>query len=133
MAARRVSLRYLLVVVALAVGAATATFKLKYTVRDLERELEMVRTRIVQEHWALQSARAELEFLTRPERLVMQAGQLGMVPARGIRLVQVNEIVPWNQLQFARTPLMVALPSGAEVTLRARPMPATMLLALEED
>ena len=133
MAARRVSLRYLLVAMGLSVSAAAATFELKYTVRDLDRELETVRTRIVQEHWALQSARAELEFLTRPERLVMQVAQLGMVPARGARLVQVGQIVPWSQLQFASTPLLVSLPSGAEVPLRVRPMPAMTLIGLEDD
>ena len=33
-------------------------------------------------------ARADLAYLTRPDRLVLQARQLGLVPARGGTLVQ---------------------------------------------
>lgn len=133
MAARRVSLRFILVAAALSMGAATATFQLKYTMRDLGLELEAVRLRIVQEHWALQVARAELEYLTRPERLVLQAAQLGMVPARGARLVTVDQIAPWSQVQFANAALVVPLPSGAEVPLRLRPMPVAAIAGLGKD
>ena len=45
MAARRVSLGYLVSSVLLAVGAAAATFQLKYAVRDLERELAATQAR----------------------------------------------------------------------------------------
>ena len=39
MAARRLSPRYLIAAALLSVGAAAATFQLKYAVRDLDREL----------------------------------------------------------------------------------------------
>ncbi len=53
MAARRVSLGYLVSAVLLAVGAAAATFQLKYAVRDLERELAATQDQIEQERWAI--------------------------------------------------------------------------------
>ena len=102
MAARRVSLGYLVSSVLLAVGAAAATFQLKYAVRDLERELAATQARIEQERWAVQAARADLEYLTRPDRLVLQAGQLGMVEARGGRLAGAAQLPDWEQLQWSQ-------------------------------
>ena len=58
MAARRVSLGYLVSSIVLAVGVAAATFQLKYAVRDRERELAATQDRIEQERWAIQGARA---------------------------------------------------------------------------
>ena len=46
MAARRVSLGYLATAVLLSVGAAVATFQLKYAVRNVEGELATVRGQI---------------------------------------------------------------------------------------
>lgn len=132
MSARRVSLRYLATAIVLSVGAAAATFQLKHAVRDLERELTAVQAQIAQERWAAQSARADLAYLTRPDRLVMQAEQLGMVPARGGRLMQAEQILTHEQIQLANTPPMAAmLPSGAEVSLRVRPPPLVELAGLE--
>jgi hypothetical protein len=121
MAARGVSLGYLVTALCLSVGAAAATFQLKHAVRDLERSLAEVDAAIVQERWAIQSARADLAYLTRPERLVLQAEQLGMVPARGTRLVQAEQILTHQQLHFANAAMPATLPSGAEVSLRLRP------------
>jgi hypothetical protein len=132
MALRRVSLRYLLTAAILSLGAALATFHLKYAVRDLDQELAKLRTEIQRESWAIQASRADLAFLTRPERLAMQAEQLGMVPARGVRLATVEQIVPWHQVAVTGLALTVALPSGAEVPLRFRPMPAMALMKLEK-
>ena len=127
MAARRVSLGYLLTAACLTVGAAAATFHLKHAVRDLERNLAATEARIAQERWAVQSARADLAYLTRPERIVMQAQQLGMVPARGDRLVQADQILTFRQLQFAKAQMPAVLPSGAEVSLRGKPLPQAFL------
>ena len=92
MAARRVSLGYLSTAVLLSVGAAVATFQLKYAVRNVEGELATVRAQIAREREVVQSARADLAYLTRPDRLVMQAAQLGMVPARGERLLAASQL-----------------------------------------
>jgi hypothetical protein len=121
MAARRVSLGYLVSCFLLAVGAAAATFQLKYAVRDLERELVAVRSAVELERWAVQAARADLEYLTRPDRIVLQAGQLGMVPARGGRLAGADQLPDWLQLQWARVPTPALLPSGVAVEFRAKP------------
>ena len=121
MAARRVSLGYLVSSVVLAVGAAAATFQLKYAVRDLERDLAATQARIEQERWAVQAARADLEYLIRPDRLVLQAGQLGMVEARGGRLAGASQLPDWEQLKWSTAPMPAILPSGVAVELRAKP------------
>ena len=43
--------------------------------------------KIEQERWAVQADRADLAYLSRPDRLVMQAQQLGLVEAEGGRVV----------------------------------------------
>jgi hypothetical protein len=121
MAARGVNLGYLATAFCLSVGAAAATFQLKHAVRDLERNLVEVDAAIAQERWAIQAARADLAYLTRPERIVLQAEQLGMVPARGSRLVLAEQILTFQQLHFANVATTATLPSGAEVSLRMRP------------
>lgn len=133
MAARGMNLRYLLTAVILSLGAAAATFELKYSVRNLEHELASVRKEIARERWAVQNARADLAYLTRPERLVQQAGQLNMEPARGTRLVQVDQIPPWQQVQLAGMPVPTTLPSGTEVMLRLRPLPMLAVLGQGSD
>lgn len=133
MAARRVSLGYLVTAICLSLGAAGATFQLKHAVRERERELGEVRAQIVRERWAVQAARADLAYLTRPDRLVMQAQQLGMVPVRGTRLAQAGQIMPWQQAHFAKAPIAATLPSGAAVELRLKPAPLMTLVGLEGD
>ncbi len=121
MAARRVSLGYIVSAAILAVGAAAATFQLKYAVRELEGELALTERRIEQERWVLQAVQADLEYLTRPDRIVLQAGQLGMVEVRGGRLVEVARLPDWQQLQWSKAPMPAVLPSGVAVELRGRP------------
>jgi hypothetical protein len=122
MASRRVSLRYLITAAALSLGAAGATFHLKYAVRELEHELAGVRADIVRESWAAQAAQADLEYLTRPDRLAMQAAQLGLRPARGTNLARVEAIPRAQDQARAGLVLTATLPSGAEVPWRPRPM-----------
>ncbi|MFO1047838.1 MAG: hypothetical protein U1E52_08080 [Geminicoccaceae bacterium] len=123
MAARRVSPGYLITSLVLAVGAAAATFQLKYAVRDLEHELAATNAKIEQESWAIQSARADLEYLTRPDRIARQAGQLGMVEARGGRLARASQLPDWQRVQWANLALPALLPSGTSIELRAKPEP----------
>lgn len=133
MAARRVSLGYLATAVLLSVGAAVATFQLKYAVRNVEGELATVRDQIAREREMVQAARADLAYLTRPDRLVMQAAQLGMVPARGERLLAAKQLPGWDQLQWAQLPVPATLPSGAGIELRSKPLPAMAGLGLGLD
>lgn len=123
MAARRVSPGYLASAVLLSLGAALATFQLKYAVRGLEHDLAEVKVQIGQERDAMRSARADLAYLTRPGRLVKQAAQVGMVPARGGRLWQASQLPDWAQLQWAKQPMQAVLPSGAALLLPAKPVP----------
>jgi hypothetical protein len=133
MAARRVSLGYLISSMVLAVGAAAATFQLKYAVRDLEHELAATRARIEREGWAIQGARADLEYLTRPDRIALQAEQLGMVAARGGRLARASQLPDWDQLQWANATMPALLPSGSAIELRAKPMPVMSNLGTDLD
>ena len=128
MAPRRVNLRYTLAAVLLTLLAAWATYHLKYAVRDREMELAQLRRQVEAAREALQLARADLAYLTRPDRLVAQADRLGMVPGRGARMVDVSQIVPAGQLELAREPLPALLPSGAEIVLKVKPVPAVLLL-----
>jgi hypothetical protein len=110
-----------------------ATFQLKYAVRDLERDLAAVKLEIRQEREAIQAARADFGYLTRPGRLVQQAAQLGMVPARGGRLLQVRQLPGWEQLQWAKQPMQAMLPSGAAVALRSKPSPVLAGFGIGQD
>ena len=69
----------------------------------------------------LQAVHADLEYLTRPDRIVLQAAQLGMVEVRGGRLVEVARLPDWQQLQWSKAPMPAVLPSGVAVELRGRP------------
>ena len=128
MAARRVSLSYLVTAVVLSLGAAAATFHLKHEVRDLERQLAAVEAETARERWAVQGAVADLAYLTRPDRLVMQAQQLGLVPARGNRIVTAGQLPTQQQIQLAgAAPMAAVLPSGVAVALRTKPLPMPMV------
>src|SRR5688500_18129232 len=124
MAPRRISLRYSIAAALLTLLAAWATYHLKYEVRDREIELGRLRAQLAHERDALQVARVDLDYLTRPDRLVVQVGELGMVPGRGARIVDAARIPPAQQLQLAREPLVAVLPSGAEAVLMVKPLPA---------
>ena len=118
MAARSVSPGYLLCAAVLTVAAAAATFHLKYATRTLDQQIDRARQAIEERRWAIQAVRADLAFLTRPERLVLQAGQLGLVPGRGDRLVQADRIPELAHLELAKLRVNAMLPSGASVPFR---------------
>jgi hypothetical protein len=128
MAAGGVRLRYTIAAVLLTLLAAWATYHLKYAVRDREIQLGRLRAQVETSRKALQLQRADLAYLTRPERLVLQAGQLGMVPGRGARLIDVTQIIPEAQLQLLLQPLPALLPSGAATVLQLRPIPGITLI-----
>ena len=129
MAARRMSLGYLISSMVLALGAAAATFQLKYSVRDLEHDLAATRDKIEVEGWAIQGARADLEYLTRPDRIALQAEQLGMVSTRGGRLARATQLPDWDQIQWANATMPALLPSGSAVQFRAKPVSVISSLA----
>lgn len=131
MAGRRIGLRYSIAAALLTLLAAWATYHLKYAVRDREMELGELRFRLEQERAKLQLARIDLDYLTRPDRLVVLAPELGMVPGRGARIVDPARIIPAQQLQLAREPLVAVLPSGAEALLKVKPFSAVAAVALE--
>ena len=112
------SLRYGLTVLALALVAAGATFRLKHAVRGLDQELSSLEEKIEVQRWALRTARAEFAYLTRPERLALQAAQLGLVPARGERILAASDLPPKEGAQTPVTsdplPARTALPMAAK-------------------
>ncbi len=113
--------RSLIIAALLTLIAAAAVFTFKYEVRGLEAKRQALQNELDREYWRLQLARAELEYLRRPERLAAQASQLDMVAATAERIIEPVMIGRRQELLLANNPLAVALPSGALVKLRARP------------
>lgn len=101
---------------------AAAVFQLKYAVLGLERDLAALRASIEEERWRLQQRRADLAYLTRPDRLAAQAAQLGLRPARAHDIVALDSIGSRAQLARANAPLEVLLPNGEPGVLRVRPV-----------
>jgi hypothetical protein len=132
MEARGMSLRHLVTASVLVLLAAAAVFHLSYRVVDLERQLASLTQEIEDERWRLRTSRADLAYLTRPGRLAEQAEQLGLVPARGQQIVQIEAIGNRMQMELARNPLAVTLPSGGAAVLMVRPLPGLGLLAVKE-
>ena len=105
------------------VAVAAGVFHLKYAVVGLEREVSLLQRQIEEERWLLRLRRADLAYLTRPDRLARQAAQLHLHPARSSQLVELDQIGSRAQLELARNPLVVMLPSGQSgALLRAKPL-----------
>lgn len=122
MATRGMKLAYRVLGIALVLAMAGTTYRLKHAVRGIDGELGGLRQELDGARWAIRAALADLEYLTRPERLVMQAPQLGLVPAKGSRIVSAEAVPPMAQLALAASPLPVVLPSGGAALLLARPL-----------
>jgi hypothetical protein len=103
--------------------AAMLVFHLKYKVLGLERELSHIQADVVSETWRLRTLRADLAYLSRPERLAMQAQQLGLHPAGAESLTSLPEIAKLYDPALAGTSLAVMLPSGDQVQLAVKPRP----------
>lgn len=118
----------------LAVVAAVFVFQLKGTVREVERELAQTRRAIDEANWRRQSLEADFAYLTRPERLAMQAQGLDMVPGTSRELVTAEGVAPDQLLQLEGRVLAVSLADGAPVQLRLKPARAAVRrLALAAD
>lgn len=110
------------VTLGMAVAAAVLVFEFKGTVRGVERELARVHQQLDEGRWRLQQLKADHAFLTRPERLAMQAEQLGMVPGTAREIATVEAIARDGQLLFADKVVSVALGDGRQVQLRFKPL-----------
>ena len=121
--ARRMISRTSIVAGFCAMLAAMLVFHLKYKVLGLERELTSVQKDVVSETWRLRTLRAELAYLSRPERLAMQAKQLGLHPAGAEALTSVPEIAKLYDRSLSGLSLAVVLPSGNQVQLAVKPRP----------
>jgi hypothetical protein len=110
-----------LAAVALMLSAAAATFVLKYEVRKQENEVARLHDAIVEQRWVRQTLRADLAFLTRPDRITMQAIQTGMVPLRPDRLASIVEIPRDDQFELAGHAVPFSLPTGGTLELKFKP------------
>lgn len=108
-----------------ALACAVVVFEFKGTVRTIDRQIVSTNREIEQQRWRLQTLRADYAYLTRPERLAMQAAQLGMVPASTRQMTQVTSIAFDSQVAFAGRALPVTLPGGETVELRFKPTSAS--------
>ena len=84
--------------------------------------LASVKKEIEEERWRLRTSKADLAYLTRPGRLAQQAEQLGLRPAKGQQIVQIEAIGNRMQVELARNPLALTLPSGGAAVLMVRPL-----------
>ncbi len=103
---------------------AMAVFQLKFVVRERERELAATRRAIQEERWRIQTLHADWAWLTRPERIVAQARQLGLEPIRAERMARVADLPDAAVLAFAGRTLTVELDPGQAVELRFKPATA---------
>ncbi|MFO1068725.1 MAG: hypothetical protein U1E14_09395 [Geminicoccaceae bacterium] len=124
-------LRQALVAVLLIVAAAAAVFQLSYAVVGLERQLTQLRRELDNERWLVRTRKADLAYLTRPERLAQQAEQLGLHPARAAQIVDVDRIGNRAEVMLSGIGIPVTLPSGTAAELRLRPMPVFADVAAE--
>ncbi|MCB1971227.1 MAG: hypothetical protein H6851_09310 [Geminicoccaceae bacterium] len=111
---------------------AAGVFHLKYSVVRLNSELTLLDADIEEARWQISTLEADWAYLTRPERLSMLAGQIGMHPASVGRIIQVEQIGRMKQLELARRPIPIILPSGGEAALRFKPV-ATFNLDADGD
>ena len=81
------------------------------------------RSRIEQERWAIQAARADLAYLRAPTGSRCRQASSAWSPARGGRLAAAASFPTGTQLQWANVPMPALLPSGSAVELRAKPPP----------
>ncbi len=116
--------RYVPVLSLLIILAATSLFHVKYAVVAAEGEISRIEQEIEAEHWRLRTLEADWAHLARAERLSVQARALGMAPATLGRVVEARQIGDYRHLQLARQPRPAALPSGAVVELRVKPVMA---------
>jgi hypothetical protein len=119
---RRMTPRHAAAALVVVVMAAAAVFHLKYLVVGLERQLVELQDQIEAERWLLKTRRADFAYLTRPDRLALQADQLGLRPAQAAQIVNIELIGNRSSVELARNPLPVTLPSGADGALRAKPI-----------
>lgn len=101
---------------------AAATFQLKYSVVQLERQIDQVSTRIADTAQDIRTLQADITFRTRPERIVPLAARLGMVPLDTGRVTTLAQL-PDRAAQIAAERIVpVLLPSGTEVPVRLKPL-----------
>jgi hypothetical protein len=120
----------------LALVAATgfATFKVKYTVQDIEDELNKVRRHTIAEQQEIHILRAEWTALNQPERLAeLNRRFLSLAAVAPKQLQRKIEDIPLRPLPQPAEPLIAAAPEATPTTQPApadvRPAPDTVVPA----
>lgn len=114
------SVRYSIAALALAIAAAGTVYQLKYAVRDLERSLARLERQVDDETWRIRTLEADLAFLTRPERLALQAPQLGLVPVTPSAFARIEDIPRQDEIPVASAETGVLPASAMPVPRPAR-------------
>lgn len=106
----------------LSVIVACAVYALKDQVQRIEGELHRARAAVGAERTELDRLRTEWALLTQPGRLERLARtHLGLVPAQPGQIVRITDIPYRADLAISKRQWQVALPSGADATLRFKP------------
>ncbi len=110
-----------LILLVLLAAVAALVFGLKHHVARMDGEIAAARARIAELRWSLAELRARYAYLSRPQRLARLAARLGMKPATAHRIVALERIGTYRQLELAVHPVDLPLPSGGRVPVRIKP------------
>lgn len=119
--------RFAFVLILLCVASGASVFELKNSVASMQKQLNRVNVDIAEEHRLIRTLEADWAHVTRPERLVQLAREVGMVRAGVQHVVSLSNIGRRAMLEMARYPVRVPLSAEAEGVFRVKP-PLSMSL-----
>lgn len=89
------------VAVSLALACAFLLYKVSYDSRQLDLSVQSQERRLERLHGDIAVLRAELAYLSRPERIEPLARAMGLSPARGEQYIQPGSPLPKNSAPHA--------------------------------
>lgn len=101
--------------------AAGGVFKLKHSVAAMRDQLYRVEADIAEERRLLRTLEADWAHVTRPDRLMEMALDLGMVRASVQHVVKLERIETRAMFEMAKHRYTVPISQDAEGILRAKP------------
>ena len=117
--------RYTSALAALCVIAGAGVLELKHSVAAMRDQLARVEADIADEERQVRMLQADWAHVTRPDRLVELAHELGMVRAWVQHVIKLDHVSHRTSLQMAEYRVKIPLSEGAEGVLRIKP-PATL-------
>lgn len=120
--------RYAVTLIILCLAAGAGVFELKHSVAAMRDRLALVEHDIREEQRQIQTLAADWAHVTRPDRLVDLAREVGMVRANVLHVVKLDNIGRRAMLEMARYSVPVPLSESSEGIFRVKP-PVRLSLA----